>query len=336
MDTDEGLLLGIVAFLLVLSVSLVLPYLQFVLGAVVLAFVLRPLQVRLTSRIGRTPAATALVLLSVVALLLPFFVVTGFIASDVRTLLDELEGEDLEFAALEEPIAEYTGLEVDLGGAIRSSIADIGTFDGVLSVFGTLTHLLLGIGLLLFLLFFFVRDADLFLEWIRKRSPLSAAVTDELLDRIGGITNAVLAGHVLVAVIQAILAGLGLAVLGIPNYVFWTFVMVILGLIPIVGTFAIWAPASVYLLVSGRVVAAIALFVYGSTVVAISDDYLRPVIVDRYAHVSPSVIIVGVLGGLSVYGFMGLFVGPIIVAALKETVEVYDEHYGYPARNRGE
>lgn len=332
MDTDEGLLIALVAVLFALSVALVLPYLQFLLAAVVLSFVLRPLQVQLEPHLGRSASAGLLLVLGLVALILPFFLVTVFIASDVMAFVSGLEEQDLNFEMIEQPIANYTGVEVDVGSAVRSSLSGFGSFDSALSVFGTLTHVLIGLGLLLFLLFFFVRDADRFVAWLRAMSPLPATVTDELIDRTVDITNAVLAGHVLVAIVQGVLAGIGLAVFGVPNFVFWTLVMIILGLIPIIGSFAIWAPASVYLFVMGETVSAVALFVYGSTVVAISDDYLRPVVVDRYARVSPTVIIIGVLGGLSVFGFMGLFVGPIIVAALKESIEVYDAHYGYPTR----
>ena len=333
MDTDEGLLVAVIALLLVFSVSLVLPYLQFVLAAVVLAFVLRPLQNRLAPRLGRTVAAVSLLVLSVVAFVLPFFIVAAFVASDVRSFVQGIEQGDLEFSAVEDLIAQYTGVEVDLASAIQSSLSEAGGLESVLSGFGTLAHLLVGLGLLLFLLFFFVRDGDRFAAWLESMSPLPASVTEELLARISQITNAVLAGHVLVAIVQAVLAGVGLAIFGVPNFVFWTFVMVVLGLIPIIGTFAVWGPAAVYLFATGETFSAAALVVYGAVVVGLSDDYLRPVIVDRYAHVSPSVIIVGVLGGVTVIGFMGLFVGPIVVAALKESVEVYDEHYGYPSRD---
>ena len=335
MDLEEGLLVAIVAVLLALSVWLVLPYMQFLLAAIVIAFVLRPLQTRLAPRVGRSVSAGLLLFLSVVAVILPFFLVTVFVASDVRAFVSDLEGRDLDFGIVEEPIARYTGVEVDLGGAVRSTLSEFGGFESALSVFGTLTHVLIGLGLLLFLLFFFVRDADRFVGWLRAMSPLPATVTDELIEGVSSVTRAVLAGHVLVAIVQGILAGIGLLIFGVPNPVFWTLVMIVLGLIPIIGTFAVWAPASVYLLVSGDTFSAVALFVYGSVVVGLSDDYLRPVVVDRYAQVSPPVIIVGVLGGATVLGFMGLFVGPIIVAALKESIEVYDAHYGYPTREPG-
>lgn len=333
MDIDRGLLLALVAALFALTVSLVLPYLQFVLAAFLLAFVLRPVQRRLAPHVGRSISAGLVLVLSVVAFVLPFLLVTLLIASDVRAFVDGLREREALFTAIEERIARFTGVQVDVGEAVRSSLSQFVAFDNALQVFGAFTHAVLGLGLLLFLLFFLVRDGDRLRSWLRTTSPLPSAVTDELLDRYSDVTSAVLLGHVLVALVQGGLAGIGLFLFGIPNAVFWTLVMVLMGFVPIVGPFAIWIPASAYLVASGRTVTGAGLLVYGATVVTVSDDYVRPVVVDRYAQVSPGVIIVGLLGGLAVYGFVGLFVGPIVVAGLKETVEVYDAHYGYPGRD---
>lgn len=338
MKVERGLLLGIVGFLLVLSTYLVLPYLQFVLGAVVLTFILRPLQPRLEPRLGATYAAATLVVVSVFAIVLPFILVFTFVANAAVGYVRSLEEQEFAFETIEEPIATYTGWEVDLESVVRSSGDVVGetAFGSAVTALETTLHLVIGLGLLLFLLFYFVRDAERFLTWFRSVSPLAGSVTDDLVKRLRDITRAVLIGHVLVAVIQGLIAGIGLAVVGIPNVAFWTFVMVLLALIPLIGTFVVWAPASLYLVWTGSPIAGIALFVHGTVVVGISDEYLRPVLVNRYAKINPSVIIVGVLGGLSMFGFMGLFVGPIIVGSLKATMEVYDAHYGRPDRLIGE
>jgi predicted PurR-regulated permease PerM len=331
MKADRAMLLGMIAVLFVLTVALVLPYAQFVLAAVLLAFVLQPLHRRLFPRTGKTLSATILVVLSSVAVLLPFLAIVSFVANDLLEFARSLEDKDLDFQTLEEPIADYTGIEINIQSIIQSSGETAGQwlFSGALSAFETTVHLLIGLGLLLFLLFYLVRDGDRFVRWIELNAPLPGAITRELFERVRRLTNAVLAGHVLVAIIQGTIAGIGLAVTGIPNFVFWTVIMIILSLIPIIGSFVIWAPASAYLVMNGQLAAGVALFIYGTIVVGVSDDYLRPVITDRYAMVSPSVIIVGVIGGLSVFGFMGLFLGPIVVGALKETIEIYNEHYGH-------
>lgn len=338
MRIDRGTLLGGIGLLLVLSTLLVLPYLQFLLGAVILAFILRPVQVRLVSRFGDNLSASILVVLSLFAIVFPFMLVFAFVASSGLEYARSLEQRDFDFGTIEEPIADYTGMEIDLEAAVRSSGETIGqsVFDGAVTALETTLHLLIGFGLFLFLLFFFIRDAGRFVSWLRTVSPLRATVTDELLERIDAITRAVLLGHVLVAIIQGVVAGVGLLLVGIPNVAFWTFVMVLLALIPLIGTFAVWIPASLYLVSIGETVLALLLVVYGMIVVSLTDEYLRPVLVDRYAKINPGVIILGVFGGLSVFGFMGIFVGPIVVGALKAAIEVYDDHYGYSDYPSGE
>lgn len=332
MKLDRGLLLGIIGLLLVLSTLLLRPYLQFVIGAVILTFILRPLQNRLEPRVGGTISALSLVIVSVFTILIPFVLVFMFVASSGLEYVRSLEQREFDFGTLEEPIATHTGQEIDLESLVRSSGETIGesVFGGAITAVETTVHVAIGLGLLLFLLFYFVRDADRFVSWLRSVSPLRTSVTNDLLERVGDITRAVLIGHVFVAIIQGVIAGIGLYLVDIPNVVFWTFVMILLGVIPLIGTFVIWVPASIYLVTIGDTTLAIALVVYGTIVVGISDEYLRPVLVDRYAQISPSVIIVGVIGGLSVFGFMGIFVGPIIVGALKTAIEVYEEHYGHP------
>lgn len=330
MRADEGFLVAIVAALLLLSAAMVLPYAQFLVAAVLLAFVLHPLHRRLRPRVGAEVSAATLVTLTVVAVLLPFFAVAAFVAGDVARFLRRLSESDVHVGTVESLIARYTGRQVDVAARLQASSERIGetVFGGAIAAFETITHLLIGTGVLLFVLFFVIRDGHRLVAWLRDVVPLPPEVWDDLLAETGDITRAVLAGHVLVAIVQGVLAGIGLAVTGVPNAAFWTVIMVVLALIPVVGAFAVWAPASVYLFLQGDVVAAVGLFVYGAVVVGLTDDYLRPVVVDRYAQVNPSVIIVGVVGGLSAFGFVGLFIGPVIVGVLKAAVEVYDEHYG--------
>lgn len=330
MRLDRVLLLGLVALLLVLSTTLVLPYLQFVLAAIVLAFMLEPVDQRLEPRLGRGVSAFAVTIVSLVAIVLPFLVVASLVAEDAVAYAQYLREGDFEFARAEELIARYTGQQVNFESIVRSSgeSAVDGAFGGALSVVGTVTHLLLGIAVLLFLLYYFVKDGDRFLGWLQDVAPFPEPVLSDLVERIAAITRAVLVGHVLIALVQGVVAGIGLALVGIPNVLFWTFVMILLGLIPLVGSFAIWGPAGVWLLAQGRIPAGAGLLVYGLIVVGATDDVLRPLVVDRYAHVNPTLILIGVVGGLAVWGFMGLFAGPIVMGALRESIEVYDDHYG--------
>ncbi|WP_225335101.1 AI-2E family transporter [Halomicrobium urmianum] len=332
MDTSKVFLLGVAGVLLMVSTLMVLPYLEYFLLAVVLASVLAPLQHRLERHTGPSKAAAVLSAAVTVAVLLPLAFVIRAVAADAAALVEELGsgGEGLE--EFEAGLEELLGVEVDVVGSIQSAAGNGGmeALGSAIDVFGTLTHVLVGLGLTLFLLFYFLRDGESFFEWLRWVLPLPDHVEDDLFESINHITNAVLAGHVLVAIIQGSLAGAGLFVAGVPNAFFWTAVMIVLSLLPVVGSFLVWGPAAIYLFTIGRPIAAGLLVVYGAIIVGISDDYLRPVVVDRYARVSPAVIIIGILGGLTVMGFIGIFVGPIIIGALKATLDVYREEYEDP------
>ncbi|MEA1932097.1 AI-2E family transporter [Halohasta litorea] len=331
MNAQRGVLLLLIAALLFLSFQLVQPYLSFVIGAVLLAYVLAPLQTRLEARVRSTTAAALLVVAVTLALLVPFVGLSVRVAGEAVTIARELAADDVA-AGLQAPEAwlnERLARDIDLSAEIAARLEGLGE-----TVLGTapdlvasLTHLTIGLGLSVFLLFYLLRDGNRLVEWLQAITPLPQSVQETLYARLDSMTRAVLLGHVLVAIIQGGIAGLGLLVVGISNVLFWTVIMILLALLPFIGAFLVWGPAAVWLVSTGQTLAGVFLFIYGTIVVGVSDEYLRPVIVDRYANISPAVIVIGVIGGLSAFGVMGLFIGPIIVGALKASLEVFDEQY---------
>ncbi|MFB6147859.1 MAG: AI-2E family transporter, partial [Candidatus Nanohaloarchaea archaeon] len=181
--------------------------------------------------------------------------------------------------------------------------------------------------LMMFLLYYFLKDGREMVVWVKSVLPMDDEVKDSLCEKVDQTTWAVIKSHVLVAIIQGLVAGLGLIVLGIPNSIFWTFVMVVLGFIPLVGTLLVWGPASVYLFLVNRPVAALALALYGFVVVGMTDNIVRPLAVDRSAELHPAVIIVGVLGGVYLFGAPGLFFGPILLGVFKSVLLVMKNNY---------
>lgn len=332
MNLALGVLLVLIGFLLALSTLFVLPFLEYFLLAVLLAYVLAPLQKRLEEHTGPRVAAATLVLGAAVSLVIPLVIIVRTTVAEAVSLVRSVQEGEITFGLLETEIEAYTGTQVDLAGILQEALTGV-QIDSVVGVFGAVTHVLIGVGLTLFLLYYFLKDADRFVSWFRQTMPLDNEIVDDLLTALDDIMSAVLMGHVLIAVFQGVIAGIGLAAVGIPNAAFWTAVMVVLSLLPIVGSFLVWGPAAIYLAIGGDPVAGAALAVYGTIVVGVSDDYLRPIVVDRYAEVNPSVIIIGVLGGLYVLGFMGIFFGPIVIGMLRPVLDVFHEEFG-PVRVR--
>jgi predicted PurR-regulated permease PerM len=339
MNRTRGVLLGLAAVLLAMSAILVSPFFDFVFLAILLFYPLKPLYDRLTGYVPPRTASASLVVGTTLIVVLPVLLLLRTTFSSVMSILSRIRSGEVTFGGLEAEIAEFTGVEVDVAGALRTAARDIqlGAIDGFLGVFGAFTHILIGLALTMFLLFYLLTDTPKLAAWLRGTVPLPDHIQDELYGEFEDIMWAVLVSHVFIAVVQGLVAGLGFVILGIPNAVFWTVVMVFLAVLPIIGSFLVWGPASAYLFVGNQPAAGTFLFVYGTLVVGLTDDYLRPVVVDRYTEtrLNPAVLIVGILGGVYAFGFMGIFFGPVIVSSLRAVLDVYRREFAaddsYPA-----
>lgn len=331
MERTRVVLTGLGAALLGLTALLVLPFVEFLLLAVLLAYPLRPLQRRFEGHLGPKLTAGGLVLVATLAIVLPMLALLRVVVREVRSFLDRIESGEIAFKELEAEIASLTGREIDLRESLQSAIesAGVGTVDGVLGLFQTLTSLLIGLALTLFLLYYFLKDADRFNGWLRATSPLPDRIYDELHREFDDVMWAVLVSHVFIAVVQGVVAGIGLIVLGVPNAVFWTAAMVILAVLPIIGSFLVWGPAALYLFIIGQQLAGGVLFVYGLIVVSLCDDFLRPLVIERYteSRLNPGAIVLGVIGGVYLLGFIGIFFGPVIIGSLRAVLDVYRREY---------
>jgi predicted PurR-regulated permease PerM len=178
---------------------------------------------------------------------------------------------------------------------------------------GLITDISIGLTLMLFLQYYFLKDGPEIVEWFMGVIPLNGDVEDNLVERIRANTSAVIKGHVFVAIAQGLIAGIGLFLTGVPNPGFWTFAMVLLGFIPLIGTIIVWAPASVYLFVIGDTLPSILLAIYGLTIVGLTDNILRPIVVERGGGLHPGAVLIGVIGGVYFFGVAGLLIVPIII-----------------------
>jgi len=331
MERTRALLLALVGILFVLAVLLVRPFLEYFLLAVLLAYPLRPLQTRFEDRFGPRLTAGGLVVGTTVVLILPILWLVRIVIREARRLMERLNEGELTFPEAERWVEKVTGEEVEMVSAIQTALQEtgIGTVDGVLGILGTVTNVLIGIALTMFLLYYFLKDANKFHDWLQATLPLPPHIREQLRTEFDDVMWGVLASHVLIAIIQGIVAGLGLFVFGVPNAFFWTVVMIFLAVLPIIGSFLVWGPACLYLVSIDQPVAAGALFVYGLIVVSFCDDFLRPIIVDRYTEkrLNPGALVLGILGGVYLMGFIGIFFGPVIIGSLRAVLDVYRREY---------
>lgn len=332
-DQTEALLVALSLFLLVLTVLLVLPFLQFFLLAVLLAYPLQPVQRRLASLTTPVVSAIVLVSTSVLVVVIPSLFLLRRIILEGSNLIERARDGDIPaaFSDVETRVEAATGRDIDLADTLQTaaSQADVSAVDSILGLFETVSHVLIGLGLTVFLLYYFLKDGRKFNRWLYATVPLPGRVQGELQEAFNDVMSAVLITHVFIAVVQGIVAGIGLFIVSIPNALFWTVIMIVLAIVPIIGSFIVWGPAVVYLVTLDQTVAGVFLLVYGTIIVGLTDDYLRPLVIDRYTQteINPAIILVGVLGGVFVFGVMGIFFGPIVVGAFKAALDVYRKEY---------
>ncbi|MFB6354604.1 MAG: AI-2E family transporter [Halobacteriales archaeon] len=305
-------------------------FLQYLLAGAILAFVTRPAYHRFADRVPRSVAAGLVVGLTIVLAVLPFLVLVVAIADDLTALASSFSLQGLPTVAAVESLLEgYTGQHIDLASRLRAGLEVLagwiaGSAPGVL---GAAANVLVGLSLMLVVQFYLVRDWAGFASWSREFDMLPTTVQNRLYESTGRATWSVVKGHVFVAVLQGLAAGLGLWLVGIPRVFFLTFLMVILGFIPMVGSMLVWAPAGLYLVATGDVLAGVGLLVYGGLLIGVLDNLARPLLIDEAVDLHDLFVLLGVIGGVAAFGPVGIFVGPVVFAVLGELLDVYRETF---------
>ena len=224
---------------------------------------------------------------------------------------------------LQKALAWVESQEGDIGDQLQGAAGYVGGFAGTMVASGvkTLTSLLLT----LFFLFFFFRDRDDFLGYLRGLLPLTDPEADRFLGRIGDTIFATIYGTVMVRGIQGALGGLAFWFLGLPGAILWGAVMAIVSIIPVLGAFVVWVPAAIYLAATGNVGKAVIMTVWGVGVIGTVDNVLYPTLVGDRLKMHTVPVLVAMVGGLSVFGAAGLVAGPVALAAGDTLVKIWRE-----------
>ncbi|PCR90381.1 AI-2E family transporter [Natrinema ejinorense] len=314
-----------------LSLVLVLPFFQPVLAGALLAYLVAPINNRLSRRLGATVGALVTILITVIVVLVPLLLILAVAVDQAVSLASGAEIPDL--AAVETTVQELLGTDADLqrlleplSGAAETGLR--GVLGGVIGIVGGIPAFVVGAVIFLFTFYYLLRDGDAFVAWLRTAAPLEPDVMDELIERTDDLLWAAVVGNVIVAGLQAILTVLGFVVLGFEDLVFWGIVTFVLSLLPLIGASIIWIPAVIYLVIVGNVPAAVGLLVYGFVIISGSDNFVRPIAMQRGAHLNSGLLVLGIFGGVAVFGFLGLFIGPVILGLSKAVVDLLVEIRG--------
>jgi predicted PurR-regulated permease PerM len=179
----------------------------------------------------------------------------------------------------------------------------------------------------LYTMYFFLMDGDKLLEKILYYLPLQDHDEQQMLDRFTSVTRATLKGTAVIGILQGGLAGLAFWVVGIPSATFWGVIMVVLSIIPSVGTALVWVPVALILGLGGAVGKAVGLVVFCGLVVGSLDNLLRPILVGKDTQMHELMIFFGTMGGIFMFGMIGVIIGPIIAALFVTIWEIYGQAF---------
>jgi predicted PurR-regulated permease PerM len=327
---DKAFLLLLIAVTLAFA-WILRPYSGAVLWATILAIVFTPLYRRLSRsmRSKRTLAALATLVIILVLVILPVTLIASLLVQEASGVYERLRSGELDFGRYFQQI--FDALPAWATRLLdRFGLTDLGVVQARLSAGLTkssqfLAAQALNIGqntvafivsmfVMLYLLFFLLRDGDALLVRIRAAIPMRAERQRTLLNGFTGVIRATIKGNLVVAIVQGALGGLIFWLMGVHAPVLWAAVMALLSLLPAVGAAIVWLPVAIYFLATGATWQGIVLIAYGVLVIGLVDNVLRPILVGKDTKMPDYVVLIATLGGIAVFGINGFVIGPVIAA----------------------
>jgi len=321
------------------------PFLHTMIISAALAIIFSPLNARLFTRLGERAnlAAGITSALVVLLILLPTaFLVWGLVNQGLDSMVSIREwanrndfGELLRSHRFD-PVLDWIRERVPFvtvdEAAIQARIQAIARnftqsmLDASTTLVGNMAKLLLRFFLMIFMIFYFLREGRGIVQKIKYLAPLRTHQEDFIIESMQRVSRAVLFGSLLIAVLQGLVGALGLYIVGIPP-LFWGTMMGFAALIPVIGTGLIWIPATAYLYFFGDTGWAVFFLLYNVILVTNIDTILRPMLMRKAAQVSPFYIFLSILGGIHAFGALGIFYGPLILTFLMVMIKIYSEEY---------
>lgn len=330
--TRERLLtltLALATFLLLyLCYLIALPFLTPLAWATALAVIAHPVHTRIAAHI-RSPSLSAglTCLIVLVVIIVPVVLVTQQVAQEVSSGLKHFQDEGPGWRArvAQNPKAAAIVAWVEQRVNIQQEMRNLGERASSLVAGVVKGSFWAGAQLLItiFILFYFFRDRWPVLGMIRSIAPLSDREASEVFSRLGDTIYATIYGGVTTALIQGTLGGLMFWVLGLPAPLLWGFVMFLLSIVPMLGSFLVWLPAAAILASQGEWVKAVILAAWGAIAIGLIDNILYPMLVGKRLHLHPLPIFFSIVGGISVFGAAGLVLGPSVLALSMAVVDIW-------------
>ncbi len=324
----------ILVILGVLTFFLLRPFILPILGGLILAYAFYPLHKRINKYIKSPSISAVIILLLIIALIvIPLWFIIPIMTNQAFEMFKASQSLDLGgFVGKIFPTAtlDFKNQMILTATSLINKLSSI-----VLNFIGSLLLNVITIAIQLlivaFVFFYALRSPDKIKKVLKEISPLTEQREKIVVEQFKNITNSLVYGQVIVGIAQGALAGLGFFIFGVPNALILTAAAIIISIIPIIGPSPIWIPVSVYIYITGGAGLAIFFLLYNILVVSTVDNLLRTYIVSRRLSMPAPLVLLGMIGGLFLFGILGIILGPLIFAYLITFWHAYkDRHFKKP------
>ncbi len=338
-----GFFFAVFLFLLYQLYCVLSGFLGPIVWAAILTLVFYPLYQRVLQAVrgNATVAALALTTLVTVTLVVPTASLSTVVTQESVGLYQQLT-EWVRSGRLNERVQELRassvgrvaqrlsrqGWEVDWGAIVQRTADTVSTH--VTALARNVAVFLLDFTIMLFTLFFFFRDGDRMFTALRNLIPMDPVHKDAVFHRLYETISAVMRGMVVTAIAQGLLTWIGLALVDVPYAAFLGVAAGFMALVPLIGAAGVWIPCAVYLAAAGLPLRAVVLVGYGTLVISMVDNILRPLLIGGRTRLPTIFLFFGMLGGIQAYGVLGIFLGPVLLSIVVSFIQIYQSQYATP------
>ncbi len=334
------LFLGLLLSVTVLFFYIVKPFFFPIFWAAILAALFHPLLLRIDQKVKHRSLSTLLTLILItLIILIPLSIIGTLLLNESAGIYDAVKNNHGQFADSIQRLnyfLHHNGYIARLGiddATVSTRLNELTQWalGVVLRSAQTLTQSSLqfvGLFLLmLYTLFFFLRDGEQMLKKLMYLMPLGDRYEALLYKKFTTTASATIRGTLLVGSLQGVMGGILFAVTGIDGAIIWGIIMAVLSIIPATGSFLVWLPAGIIMLALGHIWQGVVILLVGTLVISVIDNLLRPILVGKDLQMHPLLILFSTLGGLVLFGITGFIIGPIIAALFLSFWEMYEEYY---------
>ncbi|MDQ0350114.1 AI-2E family transporter [Ancylobacter vacuolatus] len=310
--------------------------------AAVIAIVFDPLNRRLLVRMKnrRNLAALATVFIILVIVIVPLLITAAALAQEASSLYSQVQSGELNLSRVFQPVFDalphwasnklggfgLTNLSAaweKVAAAMANGIQFMAT--EALSIGQSTFSFLVSLGVMLYLLFFLLRDGLTLADRVKDVIPLPGNQREALVRKFTVVIRATVKGDILVAALQGALGGLMFLFLGVHASLLWAVLMAFLSLLPVIGSALVWLPVAIYFIATGSIWQGIFLIAYGVLVIGLVDNFLRPLLVGQATKMPDYVVLISTIGGIETFGLHGFIIGPVIAAMFLAVWAIFSE-----------